>query len=66
MASRPTRPRTPRSAETSTPGSHGSLAALAVPVEIEPMEAKLVDALPDGAGWQGWLRLLGQKSFEYK
>ncbi|MYZ48537.1 ATP-dependent DNA ligase [Rhizobiales bacterium L72] len=28
------------------------LAALSVPVGLEPMEAKLVDALPEGGGWQ--------------
>ncbi len=29
-----------------------SLAALALPLDVEPMEAKLVDSLPEGTGWQ--------------
>ena len=29
-----------------------SLSALAVPLDIEPMEAKLVEELPEGEGWQ--------------
>jgi ATP-dependent DNA ligase len=29
-----------------------SLKELAVPLDIEPMEAKLVDELPEGPGWQ--------------
>ena len=28
------------------------LASLAIPIGLEPMEAKLVDELPDEAGWQ--------------
>lgn len=30
----------------------GGLAGLSVPLDTRPMEAKLVEALPDGAGWQ--------------
>jgi ATP-dependent DNA ligase len=30
----------------------GGLAALLVPLDIQPMESKLVDALPDEPGWQ--------------
>jgi ATP-dependent DNA ligase len=53
MAQRPARPRTPRSTRTQARGASGQgLASLPVSIEIEPMEAKLVDALPDGAGWQ--------------
>ena len=28
------------------------MASLAIPIGLEPMEAKLVDELPDEAGWQ--------------
>jgi ATP-dependent DNA ligase len=47
------RRRTPRSTRTQARGASGQgPVSLPVSVEIEPMEAKLVDALPDGAGWQ--------------
>jgi ATP-dependent DNA ligase len=47
-----------RSANASKPGTAsakrapGGLASLPVSIEIEPMEARLVDALPEGEGWQ--------------
>src|SRR5258708_20988799 len=32
--------------------AQGGLAALPVPLDIQPMESKLVDKLPDGPDWQ--------------
>jgi ATP-dependent DNA ligase len=53
MARRPASPRTPRAAGAPAPRSRsGGLAALPVSVEVEPMEARLVDALPEGEGWR--------------
>jgi ATP-dependent DNA ligase len=48
-----------RSARATKPGATpaprsrgGGLASLPVSIEIEPMEARLVDTLPEGEGWQ--------------